>query len=1857
MTHKMFNKMFSAMLALVLCIGMVPATAIPAAAASSVGSNEWVVRNDDFSSYDVGVDTFWQNDRYSGFSSSYHSYTLTEKENDPEGAIYGQRGSSSYNIVEESGNKVLELVSRDMCATRFTGPTISGAYSMTMDLYMPKSTGKSVPGVMLNLGYKGVVYIDGGDGVRLMSVGLTSPDYYVKDGTQKKTFEQNKWYTVKMSVEPGKFTVKFWARGEQEPADDSTTGVFVFKDEVDLTTEKLSSGLTPSITTRSRGTAAAIDSNEYIVRIDNLKITKPYESMTLAAVRGQVGQQLAIKPAFTGQDLMAQQPVPKFSYTVSDAALGRPTPGGYLALNGAGQGTVTAKLLTIDGEATDATVSTSLTVTASTAGEQPLRILSIGNGYSRDTLYYLDNLAALVGKDVESAYLSMTDATLRYHAHNVAKNTADYSYYASADGTTAVTSTINAVVESERWDIIMLQQGVEAAGMNNTYAGDLRYLLDYLADAQPNAKVYWNMNAANQQDTQNRKEYFDDYYDGSQAVMYNAIVGCLDMFIVGENAEYAADFAGWFPVGAAIQNLRATSMGDTLTRDGYQLSLQAGRLAAAMTVLKVLFPEADLSAITPTAVASFLDTDKADLGTTFSADPDYTNDAANMALIQQSVEAACANLYVAPAKLAVSIETIETASKDPSDVTVGQTDAPLNLRFADIVVTRDGTVYAGAYESVTHVPARGTLPYTQYCPEGYGRLKIWKGSSDGKNWDFDNPVLVIDQHELDDWGISPGLYNRYERLKNGAQDYAFFNDARDANLGLMYYDMDGNGTEDEVLLFTFFCNDYNESGTSTFRGTFLMHSIDGGKSWSVPQRIGSKVLGNGGGKRGDIAVFSDGQILFPMYSHPKVSGVLLQWNVATKKWDTIADTEIPNYVPEKTTDFTEPAFIAPDPDGDTVYGFVRDNGQAVISYDRGRSWEHIHTIEGNVQQPGWAYIDENRAFATWSFADGGIRPTKGQMVYFDAGWEATQPVVVHEHYNRTPRDTGDPSSKLLQNGKLLTITYDTEFRAINGRFVDPNATEFQLPELSEDAAEVTLKEVAPSSANLTVTDLPNSHTLNITATFAAGGKLTITAANGAKVEFAVGKDGIRANKTAELRVAVINGATYTKVWAVGSAEPTDWTAVKGGTATNSGKAVLSGSAVTLDEVKVTRRAVMVMGQGGDNTLGMGIVTPLTINPADMAEQVIWQTSDSTVATVDAQGNISFVGAGKATITATLGDKSVFANYEIGEAAGEVAGAGETKVLFRDDFESYTAGDNTFYKAMTSGGYVTPSAKYAKTGYNIVQEVGNKYLQLVGKEGDANYPWTIVGTSIYGDYTVQLDFRFDANVGEIFFNMWHGNSIYSMVQIGTDHFNFQYTDAETGNYINSPVFYSHQPGVWNTIKVARVDGGMYAKVWPKGTPEPANWQYNMLADEMNTDNTVKFRMSFSVQEEDSYTTAFDNLIITKQRISDVGDKEWVVRNDNFNDRTVGQDKFWNDSKYGGFQNNSSYRKLTEGGFLGIGGTTYYSRYNIVEENGDKMVELLSTYKVANKFNTTKVSGAYSTTMDLYMPKSTGSSVPGVVLNPFYGVSPELPGSIQVYIDGSDGVRLVEYASTGSKAETYITDASGAKMPFKLDTWYTVKVAVAPGEVVVKMWDKGGQEPADDAAAGVFVFKHDSITEEMLYNGMAFGITTRNRNEKNVDYIVRIDNLKIAKPYKSLNLPEELSGNSGDTVTLDPKFIGQDLADLTPAPTVRYTSTNSAVVGVTAAGEVTFADVGEATIKVELLDMDGKSHGVAHQVAVTVTAKAEPEEPDVPVEPDEPDEPEEPAATLGYFSLEVVNTLIINGEKVEICRWVWTPLNKQ
>lgn len=65
--------------------------------------------------------------------------------------------------------------------------------------------------------------------------------------------------------------------------------------------------------------------------------------------------------------------------------------------------------------------------------------------------------------------------------------------------------------------------------------------------------------------------------------MYDAIVNAVQTQILSNPA-----YAGVIPSGVAIQNLRNTPVGDTVTRDGFHLSESHGRYTAALTWAQTL---------------------------------------------------------------------------------------------------------------------------------------------------------------------------------------------------------------------------------------------------------------------------------------------------------------------------------------------------------------------------------------------------------------------------------------------------------------------------------------------------------------------------------------------------------------------------------------------------------------------------------------------------------------------------------------------------------------------------------------------------------------------------------------------------------------------------------------------------------------------------------------------------------------------------------------------------------------------------------------------------------------------------------------------------------------------------------------------------------------------------------------------------------------------------------------------------------------------------------------------------------------------------------------------------------------------
>jgi hypothetical protein len=101
------------------------------------------------------------------------------------------------------------------------------------------------------------------------------------------------------------------------------------------------------------------------------------------------------------------------------------------------------------------------------------------------------------------------------------------------------------------------------------------------------------MTWAYQQDTTNSS--FSSY-NNDQMTMYNMIIGAVQQHIVPYEK-----ITRIVPNGTAIQNARTSYVGDELTRDGYHLSKQEGRLIAAVamvaTTVGIDYDKIDLTGI------------------------------------------------------------------------------------------------------------------------------------------------------------------------------------------------------------------------------------------------------------------------------------------------------------------------------------------------------------------------------------------------------------------------------------------------------------------------------------------------------------------------------------------------------------------------------------------------------------------------------------------------------------------------------------------------------------------------------------------------------------------------------------------------------------------------------------------------------------------------------------------------------------------------------------------------------------------------------------------------------------------------------------------------------------------------------------------------------------------------------------------------------------------------------------------------------------------------------------------------------------------------------------------------------------
>ena len=232
-------------------------------------------------------------------------------------------------------------------------------------------------------------------------------------------------------------------------------------------------------------------------------------------------------------------------------------------------------------------------IVADALADGELSILALGNSFSLDGMDKVYPIAKSLGiENLHLGILSYGGCTLEQHENYLKNDTASYGYseWSEEEGGWAKSDNVKAstMISSYAWDYIVLQQGSGSSGMSETYS-NLTKVANLVRSHNQNAVFVWQMTWAYQGNSTHPEFY---KYENDQIKMYNAIVSATQKRVVNNR-----NIAMIIPSGTAIQNARTSSLGDTLTRDGYHLARSKGRYIAALTFVAKLAGK-DISTLT-----------------------------------------------------------------------------------------------------------------------------------------------------------------------------------------------------------------------------------------------------------------------------------------------------------------------------------------------------------------------------------------------------------------------------------------------------------------------------------------------------------------------------------------------------------------------------------------------------------------------------------------------------------------------------------------------------------------------------------------------------------------------------------------------------------------------------------------------------------------------------------------------------------------------------------------------------------------------------------------------------------------------------------------------------------------------------------------------------------------------------------------------------------------------------------------------------------------------------------------------------------------------------------------------------------
>ena len=213
-----------------------------------------------------------------------------------------------------------------------------------------------------------------------------------------------------------------------------------------------------------------------------------------------------------------------------------------------------------------------------------VKILTIGNSFSRDATRYLHQFAAASGISTLIWNLNIGGCPLERHWENVEKDDSAYGLEINSISADRRIS-ISKALAAEDWDYISLQQASGFSGWKDSYEPFAGLLVAYIREKAPQAKLLMHETWA--YDTTSTHGHFLRY-NRDQQEMFEKILSCY--------TETAAKYdMTIIPCGEIIQKVRKLPAFDmenggiSLTRDGFHMSLDYGRYLLACIWTKKLF--------------------------------------------------------------------------------------------------------------------------------------------------------------------------------------------------------------------------------------------------------------------------------------------------------------------------------------------------------------------------------------------------------------------------------------------------------------------------------------------------------------------------------------------------------------------------------------------------------------------------------------------------------------------------------------------------------------------------------------------------------------------------------------------------------------------------------------------------------------------------------------------------------------------------------------------------------------------------------------------------------------------------------------------------------------------------------------------------------------------------------------------------------------------------------------------------------------------------------------------------------------------------------------------------------------------